>query len=117
MRHLPGVAGDHGHLDAACLQGPDGLAGLGPHGILEADSTQDPAAVHDMEHRCAALQPGAGRGGQLRRLLQTQLPEQGRTAHLDRAAVDRGADSAAGQRREPVRRRKLQSPFPGGGND
>ena len=94
-----------------CLQGRDGLAGLGPHGILEADRAQDRAAVHHVEHRRAAA-PARRRWRRPSPAVpaDAELPEQGRAAHLDRAAVDRGADAAAGQRREAVGRRESSSP-------
>ena len=117
LGHLVCVSGDHGHLDSPGSAGPRTAcrdSHRTPSSRLTAPSTLPPSIT------CRTAAPRsihARWDGQVPRFVQTQLAQQRRSAHVDSTAVHRRAHSASGRERKPVRRRKLQSPFPGGRDD
>jgi hypothetical protein len=58
---LAGVAGDHYNASAHRLQVADGGASLGSDLVLEREPADDPVALEEVEHGCAAVLPLVGR--------------------------------------------------------
>ena len=78
-----------------------GLDRLRTNLVLESERPDNLTILHDDEDRCAPLSPRLQISRELRRLGETELTEQGRSADGDGRPIDLGEHASARQRTEP----------------
>ena len=94
---LPGVAGDHRHVDPDPAEVVDGLSGLGSDLVLEGERSDHLVIVEQVQHCGATLLPRRDRILQLAWDIDFSVAQQRGATDRIAGAVDGRLDTASGQ--------------------